>query len=325
MQTILGAGGIIGKELAKSLPGYTDRIRLVSRNPKKVTITAELFPADLLDAAQTMKAVQGSAVVYLTAGIPYNLKTWQSHWPQIMKNVIDACKKHDARLVFFDNVYSYGRVNGWMTENTPMNPSSKKGEVRKRLADMILDEVGRGVLKALIARSADFYGPHTPLSVATIMVFDNIKKGKKAQWLINDNVRHSLTYTPDAGKATALLGNTESAYDQIWHLPTDKNALTGKEFIEQVAREFGSSPRYTVLPHWMIQMAGLFNGNVRESVEMLYQNDSEYLFDSSKFDKAFDFKATPYREGIRSTVTSMKPTAVATPRCDSSQAAPMKG
>ena len=306
MQTILGAGGIIGKELAKSLPKYTDRIRLVSRNPKKVNLTDEIFSANLVDAGQTLKAVQGSEVVYLTAGLPYNIRTWQSQWPIIMKNVIDACNKNNAKLVFFDNVYSYGRVNGWMTENTSMNPSSRKGEVRKKIADMIMDEVGRGKLKAIIARAADFYGPNTPLSFVNVMVFNNLKKGKKAQWLINDKLKHSLTYTPDASKATAILGNTESAYNQVWHLPTDRNALTGKEFIEKVAAEFRVSPRYRVLPLWMVQMVGLVNGAVRESVEMLYQNDSDYLFDSSKFDKAFDFKATSYSQGIRETVKSMK-------------------
>jgi nucleoside-diphosphate-sugar epimerase len=306
MQTILGAGGIIGKELAKSLPNYTDRIRLVSRNPKKVNLTDDLVSADLLDARQTLDAVHGSEVVYLTAGLPYNIKTWQIQWPIIMKNVIDACKKQNAKLVFFDNVYAYGRVNGWMTENTALNPSSKKGEVRKKIADMLMEEVGRGNLKAIIARAADFYGPNTPVSFVNVMVFDNFKKGKKAQWLINDKVMHSLTYTPDAGKATAMLGNTESAYDQVWHLPTDRNALTGKEFIEIAATKFKLSPRYMVLPRWMVQMVGFFNGNVRESVEMLYQNDSDYLFDSSKFDKAFDFKATSYSQGIRETVESMK-------------------
>ena len=306
MQTILGAGGIIGTELAKSLPEYTDRIRLVSRHPRKVNPGDETVAADLLDAEQIMKAVQGSEVVYLTAGLPYNIKIWQSRWPVIMKNVIDACKKHNAKMVFFDNVYAYGRVNGWMREDSPLNPSSKKGEVRKRITEMILDEVGRGDLKALIARAADFYGPNTPLSFAGILVFDNFKMGKKAQWLIDDTKKHSLTYTPDAGKATATLGNTASAYDQVWHLPTDSNALTGKEFIEKVAEEFGLPPRYTVLPRWMLQMVGLFNGDIRESVEMLYQNDADYLFDSSKFDKAFNFRATSYSEGIRETVKSMK-------------------
>jgi nucleoside-diphosphate-sugar epimerase len=306
MQTILGAGGIIGKELAKSLPQYTDRIRLVSRNPKKINPTDETVSANLEDAEQILEAVKGSEVVYLTAGLPYNTQTWQSQWPLIMKNVIDACRKHNTRLVFFDNVYSYGRVNGWMTENTPANPSSKKGEVRKKIADMILDEIERGNLQAIIARAADFYGPNTPLSFVNVMVFDNFKKGRKAQWLVNDKVKHSLTFTPDAGKATAILGNTESAYDQVWHLPTDRNALTGKEFIEKAAAEFGLESRYMVLPRWMVQMAGFFNGIIRESVEMLYQNDSDYLFDSGKFNKAFDFKATSYDQGIKETAQSMK-------------------
>lgn len=306
MQTILGAGGVIGNELAKSLPRYTDKIRLVSRHPRKVNPNDEIMSADLLNAGQVLKAVQGSEIVYLTAGLSYNLDIWRSQWPVIMKNVTAACMKHNAKLVFFDNVYSYGRVDGWMTEDTPMNPSSRKGEVRKQIAEMIMNAVRTGDLHAIIARAADFYGPDTPLSFITVMVFDNLRKGRKAQWLINDSVRHSLTYTPDAGRATAVLGNTESAYDRVWHLPTDRNVLTGRQFIETAAAEFGAGPRYTVLPRWMVQLAGLFNGIVRESVEMLYQNDSDYLFDSGKFEKAFDFRATPYRQGIRETVQSMK-------------------
>ncbi len=306
MQTILGAGGVIGSELAKSLPQFTDRIRLVSRHPRKVNASDELFSADLLNAEQTSQAVEGSDVVYLTAGLPYNLKIWQNQWPTIMRNVLDACKKHRAKFVFFDNVYCYGRVNGWMTESTPVNPASKKGMVRAQIADMVLEEIAHGTLQALIARSADFYGPNTPLSFVNVMVFENLRNGKKAQWMINDTVLHSLTYTPDAGKATALLGNTDSAYGQIWHLPTDRNALTGREIIEMAAREFNVKPGHTTLPRWMLRMAGLFSGVIRESVEMLYQNDSDYLFDSSKFDKAFDFKTTSYEQGVKETVRSMR-------------------
>jgi nucleoside-diphosphate-sugar epimerase len=306
MQTILGAGGIIAAELAKHLPRYTEQIRLVSRNPRKVNPGDEIMQADLLNGDQVMKAVQGSEVVYLTAGLPYNIKIWQSQWPVIMGNVIAACSRHGAKLVFFDNVYAYGRVSGWMTEDTPLHPSSRKGEVRKKIDDMIMNAVRGGRLKAIIAKAADFYGPHTPLSFVNVMVFENFRKGKKAQWLVNDKVKHSLTYTPDAGKATAILGNTENAYNQVWHLPTDRDVLTGREFIEKTAREFGVKPGYLVLPRWMVQLAGLFNGIIRESVEMLYQNDSDYLFDSRKFEKAFNVTATTYGQGIRETVRSMK-------------------
>jgi len=306
MQTILGSSGVIGKELAKALPEYTNKIRLVSRNPKKVNESDEIFKANLFNADETFKAVKGSEVVYLTVGLQYDTNVWRTQWPPLMKNVIEACKEHNNKLVFFDNVYSYGKVNGWMTENTPDKPDSEKGKVRAWLNEMIMNEVRQGNLKALIAKAADFYGPETPLSFVKIMVFDNFKKGKKAQWFINVNKKHSFTYTPDAGKGTAILGNTESAYNQVWHLPTNKDVLTGKEFIELAAKAMGVKPEYTVVKKWMVQMLGLFNKIIKENVEMLYQNDSDYLFDSTKFEKAFNYKPISYEEGIVKTVESIK-------------------
>ncbi len=305
MQTILGSGGVIGKGLAKELLQYTDRIRLASRNPKAVNPGDELFTADLADAGQVMKAVENSEVVYLAAGLQYNLQTWRRLWPVIMTNVIEACKKHKARFVFFDNVYSYGRVDGWMTEETPYNPCSKKGEVRVRIAEQLMREVKAGILQALIARSADFYGPGATNTANYPMVFEKLRDGKSANWLCNDKVKHSLTYAPDAAKGTAVLGNTIDAFNQVWHLPTDRNALTGKEFIELAAKAAGTEPKYTILKTWMMQMAGIFNPLARESVEMMYQQEYDYLFDSSKFEKRF-FKAVSYEEGIAKTIESMR-------------------
>lgn len=301
MQTILGANGVIGTEIARLLPQYTNHIRLVSRNPKAVNSGDELFSADLTNASQTAEAIAGSEVVYLTAGLTYKLKIWEEQWPTIMKNVIDGCKKHDTKLVFFDNVYMYGKVKGWMTEETPHHPTSKKGVVRAKIAEMIMEEVAKGKLTAQIARSADFYGK-SPLSMVSVMVFDNYAKGKAAQWMISEKFKHSFTFIPDAGKATALLGNTPDAYNQIWHLPTDKNVLTGKEFIEATAAAFGVAPKYTVLSKFMLRLVGLFVPVVGESVEMLYQSEGDYLFDSSKFDRRFSFPTTSYQEGIKATV-----------------------
>src|SRR6056300_1571380 len=101
MQTILGAGGAIGVELARALKEYTNDIRLVSRNPKKVNETDELFKADLLNASEVKNAVKGSSIVYVTVGFPYNLKIWKECWPKFTENVIDACMEYDCKLVFF--------------------------------------------------------------------------------------------------------------------------------------------------------------------------------------------------------------------------------
>jgi nucleoside-diphosphate-sugar epimerase len=303
MQTILGANGTIGSVLAKELTAYTNQIKLVSRNPKKVNETDELFPADLSDASQVEKAVEGSEVVYLLIGFDYNIKVWQDKWPKLMRATIDACIKHKSKLVFFDNVYMYD-INAipHMTENSVINPPSKKGAVRKEIADMLLNEVKSGKLTALIARSADFYGSNNNKSFLFEVVYKNIKKGKKPNWLIDANKKHSFTYTPDAAKATALLGNTVDAYNQVWHLPTDKNTLTGKEMIALFAKEMNVENKVSVLPMWLLKILGLFIPIMKEMPEMMYQYDRDYFFDSSKFDKRFNFKTTTYQEGVKLTV-----------------------
>lgn len=304
MQTILGAGGAAGKELARNLINYTDKIRLVSRNPAKVNENDELLAADLLNPDELSKAVQGSTIVYSMVGFSYSYKAWKESWPAYTKNLIDACIGNNCKLVFFDNVYMYDKehLNG-MTEETPINPPSKKGQVRAKVYRMIMDKIDEGKLTALVARSADFYGPGIKnTSVLTETVFNLLSKGKKANWLGSAKFKHSFTYTPDAGKATALLGNTESAYKQVWHLPTADNPPTGKEWIEMIASELGVKPRYQVANKFMVGLLGLFVPIMKELREMLYQNDRDYVFNSDKFEKEFGMEPTPYEEGIREIV-----------------------
>ncbi len=301
MQTILGSGGAIGVELAKALTQYTEDIRLVSRNPEKVNETDQLLAADLTKPDEVLNAVNGSDVVYLTVGLPYDFKVWQSKWPVIVQNVIDACKTHKSKLVFFDNIYLYDPdYLSHMTEETPIRPVSKKGAIRAALVDMIFDSVEKDKLQALVARSADFYGPSIKkTSVLTETVFNYLVRGKKAIWLADANKKHSYTYTPDAGRATALLGNTDAAYNQVWHLPTAPNPFTGKEWVEAIAKELGVEPKYMVSSRFMMRIIGLFDITMKEVVEMMYQNDRDYVFDSSKFENRFGFKPTSYEDGIR--------------------------
>jgi nucleoside-diphosphate-sugar epimerase len=307
MQTILGSGGAIGNELAKALAQYTKDIRLVSRNPKRVNETDMTFQADLTDRNSVFSAVKGSEIVYLTIGFAYNTKVWQALWPPLVQNVVDACIEYKSRLVFFDNIYMIGGDHvRHITEDSPFSPTSKKGEVRAIVDKLILDQVKKGMLTALIARSADFYGAVNERSLLMEMVHKNLAQNKKANWLCNAKVGHSFTYTPDAGKATALLGNTPDAYNQLWNLPTDKGKLTGEDWINLFAKEMGKAPRYMVLPKFMVGILGLFVPMMKEFYEMLYQYDREYFFDSSKFEKRFGISPMPYADGVREILQKLK-------------------
>jgi nucleoside-diphosphate-sugar epimerase len=312
MQTILGANGIIATELAKELyKSFTRDIRLVSRHPEIVNVTDKLFPADLTDALQTEKAAEGSEIVYLAAGLPYNSKIWKEQWPVVMRNVIAACEKHRAKLVFFDNVYMYGDVHGRMTEETPFKATTKKGMVRAGIAAMVIEAMQKKSLTAMICRAPEFYGPGNTKSGTNSTIIDNIRKGKKPQVLLDDNTLRTLIYTPDAGRATALLGNTPDAYGQTWHLPCDTNLKTARQFIEIFAQQLGKPLEHTILKRWMIRMGGLFNPTIREVVELLYQYEHDYIFDCSKFNARFpEFKVTGLEQGISEIMAEIRQSLV---------------
>ena len=307
MHTILGAGGSVGVELAKALPSYQKAIRLVSRSPQKVNDSDELFPCDLLDPDQVIKAVEGSEVVYLTVGFPYNTQLWERVWPSCMQNTITACKKEQAKLIFLDNVYMYAPSTiPHMTEEAPLGPASKKGKVRTQVLQMLIEEMEAGNITASVARAADFYGPGISNSVLIETVVKPLQGGGTANWLGQAQFKHSYTYTPDIGKALALLGTAADSFNQTWHMPTASPPLTGREWIEAIAQEFKVKPKYREVGKGMLRVMGLFSKEMREIPEMLYQNTQDYVFDSSKFERRFNFSPTSYKEGIQAVVEGME-------------------
>ncbi len=307
-QTILGAGGSIGIELAKALKDYTSDIRLVNRNPKKVNSTDTLFSADLTKKENIFKAIEGSSITYVTIGFPYKTKVWKQIWPPFIQNVIAACLEHNSKLVFFDNVYAIGGNNvNHITENSPISPTSKKGEIRAEVDRLILESIDKNNLQAIIARAPDFFGGTSRQnSIIMNLVYDNLEKGKKAQWFCNAKVVHSMGYVPDLAKGTAMLGNTPQAFNQIWNLPTDPQRITGEEWINLFASSMETKNKYTVLPNWLVKSLGIFVPIIGELAEMNYQYDRDYYFDSTKFNNYFNFKPTPNEIAVKKAIEQIK-------------------
>lgn len=318
-QTILGAGGAIGIELAKALTGYNTDIRLVNRRPQKINPADHLFLADLSKRRDVFNAVEGSDVIYVTVGFPYKTRVWRELWPAFMKNVIEACLRNNASLVFFDNVYAIGGNNvNHITETSPFSPTSKKGNVRADVDRLILDNIEKKNLRAIIARAPDFFGGTAHAnSVIMNVVYDNLVKGKKAQWFCNAKVVHSMGFVPDLAKGTAMLGNAAEAYNQIWNLPTDPQRITGEEWIDLFSAETGMPNKYHVLPNWLVRSLGLFMPVMAELAEMNYQYDRDYYFDSSKFNQHFRYTPTANAKAVKLAIAELRSPNPATPLVES--------
>ena len=301
MQTILGANGIIGEELARELrKNYTDHIKLVGRNPIKIHPNDLLFKADLLDSQQVNLAVQDSTIAYLTVGLAYDSTVWLRDWVVVMQNVIDACKNNNCKLVYFDNTYAYPQDISIQTETTPLSSKGKKGTGKRLAAELLLKAIADKEIDAVICRAPEFYGPGKTKGFTNAKIFENLKEGKNPKVFLKNDVVRTLIYTPDASRAMALIGNTPDAYGQSWHLPCDDSRLTYKQFIGAIEKQLNRKIKYTVLSRLLLKIASLFDHNLKETQELLPRYAIDNIFESTKFKKRFpDFKTTTYQEGIK--------------------------
>ncbi|MGW3386229.1 NAD-dependent epimerase/dehydratase family protein [Streptomyces cinereoruber] len=300
MHTVLGANGPIGEELTRELyRGFTRDIRLVSRHPAKIHDTDRLVEVDLTDPEATDRAVEGSEVAYLTVGLPMDSELWERRFPVMMRNVIDACARHGTKLVFFDNTYMYPGTTTPQTESTGFAPNGRKGRVRAEIATTLLEAMRAGKVEAVICRAPEFYGPGKTKSLTNSLVFDRIRAGKRPFVPVSAKTVRSLIWTPDAGRAMALVGNTPDAYGQTWHLPVDPHRLTYAQLVRVAEEVTGRRIRYTVLPLAVFTLGGRFVAPLGEVGELLPRYRGDNVFDASKFMRRFpDFAITSYRKGI---------------------------
>jgi nucleoside-diphosphate-sugar epimerase len=298
---VLGSTGVVGRETLAALATAGIPAVSVSRaaaaSPAAPAGTPHVS-ADLRDAAAVRDVLDSAEVAYLTVGLPYSLKAWRADWPVVVRTTIDACVANGTHLVYLDNVYAYGETTGPMTETTPVRPTSRKGEVRASLLRM-LDAAARDRgLVVTVGRSADFYGPGAATSVFTSFALDAIRAGRKPTWLVDAHQPHSMTYTRDIATALVTLGTDARARGGVWHLPTAP-ALTGEEYL---ALATDGTADYRTMSATTMRIGALFNAAARESLELAYQNDRPYLFDSSAFEHTFGGRPTPYAEGIRASL-----------------------
>jgi nucleoside-diphosphate-sugar epimerase len=306
LHLVLGGHGAIGRAVTKELLTRKIPVKAVERS--KDAPGVETIRADLLDPEQSVAAIRGSSYVYLCVGLKYNSKVWAADWPKVMENVISACQKANAKLVFFDNVYSYGPppLSIPFNESHPQDPASSKGKTRKLIAEMLLEAHKKGRVEAVIGRSADFYGPNATNSPLYISILERMLKGKAPQSIAKSGKKHTYAFTEDNGRALVSLALDDSTYGQVWHLPVGK-PITIEEVTAYFNKELATDFKTQFIQPLTRKILSLFIPMLKENEEMLYQFDSDYVMSYEKFRKHFpNFKVTSYEDGIKEMTRSFK-------------------
>jgi len=211
----------------------------------------------------------------------------------------------EAKLVFGDNLYAYGPMDGPLTETLPSRATGPNGRARARIGEALLRAHVAGRIRATIGRGSDFFGPHAHLSTVGDRVFARAIEGKSAHVLGNPDVPHTVTYIEDFARALVTLGLREEALGQVWHVP-NAETVTMRQFIQLVFEAAGHPPRMRAAPRWGIAFGALFNPTLRAVKEQLYQSDRPWVVDSTKFERAFGWGATPLPDAVSATVAWFK-------------------
>jgi nucleoside-diphosphate-sugar epimerase len=292
LHVVFGATGGIGRALTEELVRRGQRVRAVSRSGTPIE-GAEAMAADVRDDKAAERAASGADVVYHCVNPGYT--KWPQLLPLVSRSILQAAQSAGAKLVYADNLYAYGAVDGPLREDLPAAATGRKGRTRAQVAAELLAADAR----VTIGRASDYYGPHGRVSNAGETLFGRLVAGKRPIWLGPTDLPHTLHYLPDVARGLIVLAEREEADGDVWHLPAAKT-ITAQHFIDLAA---GEGAQVQTIPRLALTVGGVFSPMLRELRETQYQFRAPFVSDSSKFESAFGpFRCTPHRDAVRATV-----------------------
>lgn len=302
-QHVIFGTGPLGRWTADSLRKMGKTVRMINRSGKMVDPLdeVEVIASNAYNQNKNIELTKDAYCIYQCAQPHYH--EWVEKFPPLQKAIMDAAIANKSKFVVGDNLYMYGQFSGVLTEDVEVNPMSKKGRLRARMAQEVMEAYEQGKVDVAIGRASDFFGPFD--TALTGYAIEPAIKGKTLNLLGRNDQPHSFTYIKDFGNLLAALGTNEKAFGQVWFAPTNP-AVTQKEFVKLIEKELGKPVKSMLGGPMIMRLLGLFNKEIAETVEMMYEWTNPFVIDSHKAEKAFYLKPTPFRQAMHETVDYLR-------------------
>ncbi|HEX9744440.1 MAG TPA: NAD-dependent dehydratase [bacterium] len=215
--------------------------------------------------------------------------------------MIEGARSSGASIIFGDNLYCYGPVDGKMTEDKPYAATGKKGRLRAEISNRLMEAHREGKVKAMIVRASDYYGPGVTNALIGERFFKALFKGGAIQWIGKPSMPHTFSFIDDVAKSAVFLSDQPGAYGQVWFTP-NAETLTSNQMMELIFKEAEVRGKVQVAPDWLLKVMGWFDPAIREVEEIIYEFREPYIVDHSKFENLYGANPTPHEAAIKKTV-----------------------
>ena len=302
VHVVFGAGQI-GAPLAERLVDAGHDVRVVRRSPGTPPAGATLRTGDAGDAAFVDEAVRGASVVYHCMNPPYSAVIWAHTQPMWRAAISAAAARAGARVVLLDNIYLLSRPNGQeLSENSPIAPCSRKGEIRAREWQAWLAAHHKGDIQVVCGRGSDFYGPGATESYFGDAFMPKALGSGVAQTLTRLDTPHTYHYTLDVAAGLAQLGAAPDGDTGRWWMLPAAPAVSTQAMLDLIGERLGQKLRVQAIPTLAIKGLSLFMPILREVGEMGYQWSEPFVADDRAFRTRFSATATPLEQGVAAMV-----------------------
>ncbi len=303
VHVVVGAGGATGRPLVARLHAAGFRVRAVTRDGRDVgTPGVVTAAADAGDGRDLAAACRGAVAVYHCV-MPV-LTRWSTDFPVVTDALVDAASRVGARLVYADDTWMYGRVDGPMTEDTPWRPVSAKGVLRAWLAERILHAAAAGRLQVGVVRAGELYGPGVR-SLLAGNVFLPALRGWPVQYLGDPDLPLTPTFIDDFAATLAAAGTADTSDAGVWHVP-HPGVTTGRTLAAEACRQAGTRLRLVRHGSAQVRLLGHVLPLAREGAEMVYQFEQPFVVDGGRAARSFGLTPTPYEDGVRRTLAAVR-------------------
>ncbi len=306
---VLGLTGAIGGAIAGALAARGWTIRAVTRRPDGQRPTLA-FPVDwrhgdALDGA-TIKAAAVGAALIVHGVNPPGYARWREDGLPMLANTIAAAKTVGATLLFPANVYVYSTASdALVNEASPRNPTTRKGQVRLEMEQMLERAVQAGGLRVIAIRAGDFFGPGVTSSWFSQAMAKGGHSAKVVQTLTPADVGHAWAYVPDLAETFARLVDKRAdlpAFTLV-HFAGHFDA-TGRMMADSVRRIIGRQDLAIRPFPWVLLWLGApFARFMREALEMTWLWKKTLALDNTKLRTLLGEEPhTPLNDAIRAAI-----------------------